>query len=355
VICVDRGTGAILWDKQIDTVDGEDEYTGIGVPAHGYASHTPVSDGKHVFAFLGKSGVVAFDLEGNQIWQVSVGTGSDDRRWGSGSSPILYENLVIVPAIAESVAIIALDKTTGVEVWRQEADGLRSCWGTPAIVKSGDENDLVIAVPGEIWGLNPENGKLRWLSTGAPGDSCYTSVAVDNSGTIFASAGGRSGGGSVAVKGGGTGDVSETHLIWENRDQAGFGSPIVANDTMFLFSRGIATLVDAKTGKQINKLRLKADSDPAPAEENSEDRPRGGRGGGGMSGDYASPVIANGKLYYIKSNGETFVFSADPEFKQLAVNRLTDDDETFSGTPAISDSQLFLRSDKHLYCIDTNK
>jgi len=115
---------------------------------HGYASHTPVSDGEHVFCFFGKAGVFAFDLKGNKLWQASVGTESGARNWGTASSPVLYKNLVIVPATAESEAIVALNKETGKEVWRQEAAGFNSCWGSPVLVRVDDQRtDLVIGVP----------------------------------------------------------------------------------------------------------------------------------------------------------------------------------------------------------------
>ena len=111
LVCIDADTGKTLWDKTVDAVLSEDPYSGIGVPAHGYASHTPVSDGERVYVFFGKTSVLAFDLDGNQLWQKSVGTESDPRQWGSASSPILHNNLLIVTASAESQALVALDKT----------------------------------------------------------------------------------------------------------------------------------------------------------------------------------------------------------------------------------------------------
>ncbi len=343
LVCVDRGSGKTLWTKTVDAVQPEDPYSGIGVPAHGYASHTPATDGEQVFAFFGKSGVYAFDLDGNQAWHADVGTGSDDRRWGSASSPVLCQDLVIIPAMAESLAIVALDKSSGKEVWRQEADGLRSCWGTPVVVKV-DENrdDLVLAVAGEVWGINPNNGKLRWVSTGTPGDSAYTSVSVDNN-VIYSSTGGRSGGGSVAIKSGGSGDVSKTNVIWNESEQSGYASPVITNGLMFIVSRGVATSMKAETGERVKKVRLEGNTPAASS--------GGGRGRFGNM-DYSSPVAAGDKLYYVKSSGETFVLSADEAFEQLAVNRVTDDPETFSASPAICDGQIFLRSDKHLYCVE---
>ena len=164
--CLDRETGDIYWDKAVEPYLPEDEYGGM-FAEHGYASHTPVSDGETVFVHFGKTGALAFDFEGNELWQQSVGTESGARNWGSASSPILYEDLLIVAATAESEALVALNKATGEEVWRQEAAGFNSVWGTPTLAKVDDDRtDLVIAVPGEIWGLNPATGNLRWYCQG---------------------------------------------------------------------------------------------------------------------------------------------------------------------------------------------
>ena len=115
LLCIDRATGKTLWEKVVPSAVAEDPYQGMGVPQHGYASHTPTSDGKNVYVFYGKSGVLAYDMSGHQLWQTSVGTSSDDREWGSSSSPIVFEDLVIVPAGPEGRAIVGLDKYTGKE------------------------------------------------------------------------------------------------------------------------------------------------------------------------------------------------------------------------------------------------
>ncbi len=114
----------MLWKQAFEAVLPEDQYSGMGVPSHGYASHTPVSDGKRVFVFFGKSGVMAFDLEGKKLWSQPVGTESDPRRWGSASSPILVDGLVVVTAGPEQRSIVALDAETGKEMWKAESDGL---------------------------------------------------------------------------------------------------------------------------------------------------------------------------------------------------------------------------------------
>ena len=176
LVCLDRKTGDIKWDKTVDPVLPEDEFRGM-FAENGYATHTPVSDGEHVYAFFGKSGVVAFDNDGKQLWQTKVGSDLDNRGWGSASSPILYKNLVIVAATVENHSLVALNKETGEKVWEQEAEGFGSTWGTPVLVELPEgRTDLVIGVPYEIWGLNPDTGKLLWYCDGVPSSSMCSSV-----------------------------------------------------------------------------------------------------------------------------------------------------------------------------------
>jgi outer membrane protein assembly factor BamB len=358
--CIERETGKTLWEKEFLTPVAEDEYSGMGVPQHGYASHTPVSDGQNVYAFFGKGGVLAFDMQGNQLWQSSVGTMSDDRRWGSSSSPIVHEDILIVPAGAESRALVGLDKYTGKEVWRADADSLGMVWGTPALVKIGDTTELVIGAPSEIWGLNPTNGKLRWYCHYVDNEQFNSSVVVDGE-TVYAVEG--RGGGSVAVQAGGKDDVSETKVVWKGRDSSQYATPIVYEGRLYYVSRRTITCIDAKTHEKIFEGRMNAASgeQAAPgAQPGGPGAPGSGRsgrggGGGGMGGDYASPVIADGKIYFTGRNGEIYVLEAGTEFKPLAVNRVTAESEDFSATPAISKGDIFIRSNKHLYCVSAKK
>lgn len=347
LVCVDRSSGKIQWQKAVDAVLPEDSYSGMGIPAHGYASHTPVSDGKRVYVFFGKSGVLAFDLNGKQLWHEGVGTESDRRRWGSAASPILYRNLVIVTASAESEAIVALNSETGKTVWREEASGLANVWGTPLLVKVDDERtDLVLGVPYEIWGFNPDSGKLRWYSEASAGDQFSSSVVAVQD--VVYSIEGR-GGGSTAVRAGGKGDVTKSHTVWSGSDSSRFGTPVVYEDRVYYFSGSIAGCTDAKTGKKVFQGRLEGGSSSAGGGGGPS---RGfGRGRGGGGGDYSSPVIANGKIYYVQSSGNCFVLKAGDEFEQLAANQITTDRESFGATPAISNGEIFIRSDKHLYCV----
>lgn len=380
LVCVARDTGKILWDKSVAAELPEDRYGGM-FAEHGYASHTPVSDGKRIFAFFGKTGVLAYDLDGKQLWHTKVGSGLDQRRWGSASSPLLYENLVIVPATVESESLVALDQETGKEVWRAKAEGFTSTWGTPILVPvDKDRVDLVIGVPYEIWGFNPKTGKLRWHCDAMDSDSyCSSVVAAD--GVVYGLEG--RGGGSVAVRAGGSNDVSNSHVVWRGQDQNRIGTPVIHDGLIYYFSSKVARCVDAKTGKSLYRERLpagkgtaanaaavppKPTTDNAPAKPGAPGRfggrggfggpggPSGGRRGGGFGGqDYGSPVAGDGKLFFITRGGDGYVLQLGKEFKVLGVNRLTNDNEDFSASPAIGDGALFIRSSKHLYCVSHAK
>ncbi len=334
VICVDAKSGEKLWQADVEAVQPEDPYTGAGVPAHGYASHTPVSDGKNVYVFFGKTGALAFDLNGKKLWHTQLGKESDPMRWGSSSSPILYNDVLIVTASAESQSIVGLDTKTGKEVWKQEAKRLDSTWATPAIASGGGRDDLVVAVPGEVWGLDPMTGKLRWYSESAGGDQASTSPVI-NDGVIYTVAGGRSGGGTAAIRVGGSGDTTQSAKLWTSRDSSRFPSPVGYKSNLYLIANDTVTVLNEANGEKVKQVRL-----------------QGGSGrGGGMGGDYPSPVIAGSYLYVLKGSGETFVFNLAGDLEQVSINLVTTDTESFGGTPAISDGRMFLRSDKNLYCV----
>lgn len=334
LVCVDRHSGKVLWQKDVKAALPEDPYSGIGVTAHGYASHTPVSDGENIYAFFGKSGVYAFDMEGKELWHAEVGNESDPTKWGSSSSPVVYGNTVIVTASAESQSIIGLDKLTGKELWRQEAEGLDGMWGTPTLVKVDDDRtDLVMCVARELWGLDPNSGKLRWFAKATGAQHAYASVIL-NGKRVLAFTG--RGGGSIAIDAGGSGDVSETNTVWTGGETTSFASPVRHQSKVYVVSGGVVTVVDETTGEKVKQLRL------------SRALQTGGRFG---SLDYASPVVVGDRMFYLNGSGQMFVFDLTGELKQIAVNRVTADAETFWGSPAVSNGQLVLRSSKHLYCV----
>ncbi|MFC5454079.1 PQQ-binding-like beta-propeller repeat protein [Prosthecobacter fluviatilis] len=341
LVCVDRTTGKILWDKSVPAKQPEEPYGGM-FAQNGYASHTPVSDGKSVFAFFGKSGVHAFDLEGKPLWQADVGDWDDRRNWGSASSPILHGDILIVPALVESQTLYGFDKNTGKQLWKAPSEGFAGTWGTPVLAGA----DLAIAVPGEVWGFNPDTGKLRWYATGLQSDSVCNSVVTDGS-AVYAMS--ERGGGSVAIKAGGKGDVSATNTLWTGPNGSRIATPILWEDRLYWISGSIATCRDAKTGAEIYSERIEGGT-AAPSSGGGQGF-GGGRRGGGGGGDYASPVVANGHLYHMGRRGEVLVVKLGPKFELISRNTIEGDTSDRSATPAISNGQLFLRSAKTLYCI----
>lgn len=333
LVCVDRATGKIRWAKSTDGETPADQFEGY-LPEHGYASHTPASDGERVFAYFGRGGAAAFDLEGKQLWHVKLGNGANAKNWGSAASPILHGNTVIITASEEAHAVVALDKTTGKEVWRAPGSALEYVFGTPVIAGSPAAPELVLALPDELWALNPDTGKLRWFATtGLPGNIAPS--VVTGAGVVFAF-GGFPQLGAVAVKTGGKGDVTGTHRLWQTRDSTYVPTPVLHEGRLYVVTdQGFALCLDAQTGALVFKERLPGASST-------------GRGGKPF---YASPVLAGGNLIAVSRRNGTFVLAAKPEFKLLAHNTLPGDSTQFNATPAVSGKELFLRSDKFLYCL----
>ena len=228
----------------------------------------------------------------------------------------------------------------------------------------GDRTDLVIAVPYEIWGFNPDTGKLRWYCEAMETDS-YCSSVIASGGVVYGIEG--RGGGSIALKVGGKGDVTDSNVVWSGQDRNRVGTPIIHDGRIYFFSSGIANCISTKDGKEVFQGRTEGGSGGrargggqggARAEAGGQQggRGRGGFGGfggrgGGFGGDYASPILADGKIYFVARSGDMLVLKAGTEFEQLAVNRVTSEREDFSATPAVSHGNLFVRSSKHLYCI----
>ena len=374
VLCLDRATGDVLWSHEEEPILPENEFRSM-FAENGYASHTPTTDGERVYVFFGKSGVLAFDLgDGRKLWQQKVGENLEQRGWGSASSPIVYKNLVIVPAFIEGDRTVAFEGATGKIVWSQDSPGYTSNWSTPILVEAEGRTDLVMAVPGEVWGVNPDNGKLRWYCEVPGSDSARASVVADGD-VVIAMAGGRGGSTSIAVRAGGKGDVKDTHLVWTGRDVSSTASPVIHNGKMYLVNNKVATSVDMATGKRIAQTRLTATASGQPEEkpEAQPERPapgsdqgnaqgqrggggRGGYGGGGVGGqDYSSPVIAGNTMFYNSRNGDVFVIELGEEMKQVGLNKFASDKTDFSATPAISDGEIFIRSGSTVYCIAESK
>lgn len=330
VLCFDKWTGETNWVLDFPIDYREDNYQGY-ITEHGYASNTPVADGENVFVFLGKGGVHSISLDGVKNWSVDVGKGSSNRQWGSAASLVLFENTVIVNAAEESRAIISLDKATGKEVWRQDADMLELTYGTPRIINPPDgDAELVLSVPGEIWSMNPRTGKLLWYCQSPMTGNVSPSIITDGD-TVY-SFGGYRASGSIAVKVGGKDDVTDSHVKWTNRSSSYVATPLLHSDRFYwIDDRGIAYCTSAKDGEVIYKDRVNDLESGRPV--------------------YASPILIDDKIYVVTRRSGTIIYSPGDEFQPLAQNRFATDESDFNASPAISENRLYLRSDQSLYCI----
>jgi len=319
LLCLDAESGGILWKKTVKTVLPE-----LKNPRFlGYASSTPAVDADRVYCFFGKSGVIAFDHSGNQLWHRSVG--DNTHGWGSAASPVLYRNLVIINAFVECGQLVALDKTSGREVWR--AGDLKESWNTPLLVDLPDgKTELVVAISRKILGFEPATGKQLWE---CEGHRWYIvpSLVADN-GVVYCLSG-KGVEAIKAVRAGGRGDVSNTHVLWTVKKGTNVPSA-VCHEGYIYFARetkGIAYCLNAETGDVVYE----------------ETVPR-------MGGVYASAIVGAGKIYYVSRYGGTFVLAAKPEYELIAHNRL-EGDRNAHASPAVDGQRLILRLDRFLYCI----
>ena len=315
-----RKDGKLFWDKAIPAKLPEEKT----IRDHGYAANTPAADADGVYVFLGKTGVFAFDHEGQELWNADVGQSSHN--WGTSSSPLIYKDLLIINASVESRSLVALNRKTGEEVWR--TDGIKEAWNTPVVVQSPEgREELIICIHGKVLAFNPTDGEQLW--------SCDTDITwymvptpVERDGVLYV-LGGRSGTTSLAVKTGGTGDVTATHRLWTNNKGSNVSSPIYKDGHLYWMNdqRGIAYCAKAESGELVYEERVD----------------RAGQ-------IYSSPILVDDRIYYSNRSGKTFVIAAKPEFELLQTNDLRDGGQ-FNGSPAVDGDNLLIRSDQFLYCI----
>lgn len=321
LICLDRASGKQLWMSTIPGRPGEQARIRED---HGYASNTPVADGERVYAFFGRAGVYAYDYSGKQLWKADVGDRAHE--WGSGTSPVLYQDLLIINASVESESLVALDRRTGREVWR--APGIKESWNTPILVTlPGGKQELAVAIFRSVLGFDPQTGEKLWNCD--TGINWYMVPSLVAQGDTLYCIGGRGGGGSLAIRAGGRGDVTATHRLWSNQKGSNVPSPILHEGRLYFVrdSPAVAFCLDAKTGNPLYEERLP-----------------------GADQVYASPVLAGGNLYYLARNGRTFLVPAKPAFQVAATNDLGERG-VYDSSPAVAGGRLYIRSKSALYCI----
>lgn len=323
VLCIDRNTGKTLWQKVVrEEVPHEGHH-----PDHGYASHSPVTDGKYVYAYFGSRGLHCLDFKGNLRWSKDFGKMRTRMGFGEGGSPALYGNTIVVNWDHEGEDfIVALDKETGKEKWRQSREEPTS-WSTPLIVSHNGVAQVITSATNRIRSYDLQTGRLLWECAGMTANTIPSPVHAN--GVIYATSGFR-GNVLLAIRLGKQGDLTGTDaILWShNRSTPYVPSPLLYGDRLYFFAsnNGILSCFDASTGRPIlNAERIEE-----------------------LQGVYASPVGAANRVYLVGRNGVTVVLKRSDKLEKLAVNRLEDG---FDASPALVGKDLILRGRQHLYCI----
>jgi outer membrane protein assembly factor BamB len=335
LMCFDRKDGKLLWQKAIAYKEKESTHE-----TNPYCSASPVTDGERVIVSHGSAGVVCYDFQGNQLWHRDLG--KCEHIWGNAASPVLYQDLVILNfGPGERTFLIAMDKKTGQDVWKVEEpggkDGFKGraewigSWTTPVIASIKGRDELIMTWPGVVKAYNPRTGELLWLCRGLertkePDRLVYTSPLVTPEVVV---AMGGFGGSYLAVRPGGNGDVTDTHRLWrEERAPQRIGSGVIVGAHVFILNEdGTVQCIELRTGKTLWRERTTGKS-------------------------WGSMVHADGKIYVTNHEGETLVLAAKPELEVLSRNPLK---EHGNASPAISDGEIFIRTDGHLWCLSNKK
>ena len=337
VVCFDRASGKELWRQGVTYAEKDDTHD-----TNPHASATPVTDGERVIAWFGSAGVVAYDTQGKELWRRDLG--KQTHQWGYGSSPILAGDWCILYfGPGPRSFLTALDKKTGKTVWQVEApekhpaerfdgfagksDGVMGSWSTPLLVQSPQREEVVMTFVNEMKGFDPKTGKELWRTDGL-NPLLYTSPLAG--GGYVVGLGGYFGG-SVAVKLGGSGDLSAQKVWSVKREKRHLlSSGVIKGRHLFISNTiGVAECRELATGRQVWEERLPAT---------------------GANGEtWGSMILVGENLYVVNQSGDTFVLRANPEkFELLATNPLKEQCNT---TPAVSQGELFIRTHQALWCI----
>lgn len=330
LIAFDRKDGKKLWQREVPCVIIETSHK-----QNPPCSASPVTDGQAVYAHFFSAGVVAYDLDGNRLWRRDFGPVVS--RWGNGSSPIIYKDLLILfhgPGEPSS-SLIALDKRTGKTVWKSDETAINSpvfgSWSTPVVVRAGERDELIMPLPGEriggegmFKGYDPTTGKTLWTCHGL-GNEIYAMPVVGDKADLVVGISGHNGP-LLAVRPGGQGDVTASHKAWQQsgKNPQRIGSGIIHRGRLYIADApGFIACLDAPSGKTIWRERLGEQL-------------------------WGSLLLAKDRLYVTSLEGTTFVLAAGPQFKLLARNEVRE--PTYAAL-APAGEELFLRTYENLYCI----
>jgi outer membrane protein assembly factor BamB len=304
-------------------------------PSNPYCGSTPVADGARVVVWHGSAGVFCYDFDGKELWKTDLGEVRNE--WGYGSSPILYRGKIILNfGPGDRAFLTALDLKTGKLLWKYDEPGgpktlLKGNWGswcTPIVAQVGGNDQILCTMQTQVVACDPETGAKLWFIDGMADEKValiYPSPVV--SGDIGVAFTGWVNGFTIGFKLGGSGDVTASNRLWLERQTQRIGSGVVVDGFVYIVNAGPGTAqcMECQTGKVLWTERLD----------------------GGES--WGSLVLAAGRLYITSRRGVTTVFRPDPE--KLDVLAMNDLGEPSNATPAFADGQIFLRTDRHVYCI----
>jgi outer membrane protein assembly factor BamB len=322
VLALDARTGRILWESKVWEGTPYDTRHKRGA----YAAATPVSDGKMVWTYFGSEGLYAHDFDGKLVWKASLG-GIATMGVGVGTSPVLYEDVLIVQADednGEKSVIVAFDKKTGKEAWRT-ARQVQVSWATPVLVKAAGRDELVTSGTEWVIAYDPRTGKELWKAKGLESNAVPSPVVA---GDLVVLSAGYPAKMAMAIRAGGSGDVTSSRVVWRvTKGTAYVPSPIAYQDHVYLMTdKGLLTCLDAKTGE----VKYEGGRPPVPATF------------------MASPVAYDGKLLLLSEDGDGYLVKAGTTHEIVKTNSLK---EPVHASPALAGGSLYIRGEKHLYRI----
>lgn len=328
VICLDRNSGKILWEHVAYEGSVYDDRHSKG----SYAAPTPATDGTHVFAWFGGEGdgLYCYDFSGKQVWKTSLGKIASVGM-GPGASPVLAGNAVILQCDEDegkNSFIAAVDKKTGKQLWRVSRP-VQASWSTPLVIKTAQRSEVITSGNEWIISYDPQTGKELWKVPGHQSNAIASPLIGHGLVYVYAGFPVKK---TVAIKLGGSGQLDNTNIAWSyEKGTAYVPSSILLGDYLYLMSdRGIITCLDAKTGKIV----YEGGRIPVPATFT------------------ASPVAFDNKLLLTSEDGDTYVIKAGAKHEVLATNSVG---EPVYASPAIAGGNIFIRGEKHLYCIGASK
>ena len=328
VLCLDRKTGKLLWQRTATTAEPHEGYH------HMYgslASNSPVTDGKRLYAFFGSRGIYCYDLEGKLIWKKDFGLMKMRLGYGEGTAPALGGDVLILGFDQETGSfIVALDKNTGRELWRASRDET-SNWAMPLVLDYKGSLQVVAGGTKKVIGYDLKTGKVIWECAGLGRNVIPALVRQDD--VVFAMSGNQNPN-LMAIRLGRTGDLTGTDsVLWTNaRGNSYTPSPVLHDNKLYVLAdNGLLSCYNARTGAPYYHMaRL-----PRPYSFKS------------------SLVGANGKLYLTSEDDDVVVVKMGEKFEVLATNSLKD--QFFVATPAIADGEIFLRGQNTLFSISEKR